>query len=122
VKAICFPFILPPSSFCLALTPSLTVGLLPLKTFAVDSGKIEVEMTESIDRQESAFDFGGGARPRAEGTATLATVVETVRRILRADTASIASFSLEERTVTWLATSGFQSAGAAQKPSVMHPR
>ncbi|HEX6186067.1 MAG TPA: GAF domain-containing protein, partial [Pyrinomonadaceae bacterium] len=46
---------------------------------------------------------------RAEGAATLDTVVETVRRILRADTASIASFSESEQTLTWLATSGFRS-------------
>ncbi|HEX8116119.1 MAG TPA: GAF domain-containing protein, partial [Pyrinomonadaceae bacterium] len=47
---------------------------------------------------------------RAEGAATLDTVVETVRRILRADTASIASFSESEDTLTWLATSGFRNA------------
>ncbi|HEX8560584.1 MAG TPA: ATP-binding protein [Pyrinomonadaceae bacterium] len=60
-------------------------------------------MAESTDRGRS-----GGAR--AEGAATLDTVVETVRRILRADTASLASFSEAERTITWLATSGFRSA------------
>ena len=49
---------------------------------------------------------------RAAGAATLDTVVETVRRILRADTASIASFSESERTITWLATSGFRSVRA----------
>jgi two-component system NtrC family sensor kinase len=49
---------------------------------------------------------------RAEGAATLDTVVETVRRILRADTAGIASFSESERTLTWLATSGFRTAAA----------
>ncbi len=49
---------------------------------------------------------GGG---RAEGAATLDRVVENVRRLLRADTASIASFSEADRTVTWLATSGFRS-------------
>jgi two-component system NtrC family sensor kinase len=49
---------------------------------------------------------------RAEGAATLDSVVETVRRILRADTASIASFSDAERTITWLATSGFRHASA----------
>ena len=54
-----------------------------------------------------------GARGgRAEGAATLDKVVETVRRILRADTASIASFSESERTITWLATSGFRSVEA----------
>ncbi|HWS89323.1 MAG TPA: ATP-binding protein [Pyrinomonadaceae bacterium] len=46
---------------------------------------------------------------RPEGAATLDTVAETVRRILRADTASIASFSEAERTITWLATSGFRN-------------
>jgi PAS domain S-box-containing protein len=55
---------------------------------------------------------GVGGSGRAEGAATLETVVETVRRILRADTASIASFSESERTITWLATSGFRSVGA----------
>ncbi|HEX8352418.1 MAG TPA: ATP-binding protein [Pyrinomonadaceae bacterium] len=62
-------------------------------------------MTESRDSRA-----GGAAR--AEGAATLDTVVETVRRILRADTASIASFSESERTITWLATSGFRNAEA----------
>jgi PAS domain S-box-containing protein len=59
-------------------------------------------MAESRDSRTAG---GGGA----EGAATLGTVVETVRRILRADTASIASFSETERTITWLATSGFRS-------------
>ena len=49
---------------------------------------------------------------RAEGAATLDKVVETVRRILRADTASLASFSESERTITWLATSGFRNVEA----------
>ncbi|HEX8187896.1 MAG TPA: ATP-binding protein [Pyrinomonadaceae bacterium] len=62
-------------------------------------------MSESRDSRP-----GGG---RAEGAATLDTVVETVRRILRADTASIASFSEAERTITWLATSGFRSVETA---------
>ena len=61
------------------------------------------EMAESTDSRTP-----GAAR--AEGAATLDTVVETVRRILRADTASIASFSESEQTITWLATSGFRSA------------
>src|SRR5215212_4393423 len=56
---------------------------------------------------------------RAEGAATLDTVVETVRRILRADTASIASFSESERTITWLATSGFRNAWSG--PEVVIP-
>ncbi|HLM56701.1 MAG TPA: ATP-binding protein [Pyrinomonadaceae bacterium] len=50
--------------------------------------------------------------------ATLNTVVETVRCALRADTASIASFSLEERLVTWLAMSGFEHVDPGGGPLV----
>jgi GAF domain-containing protein len=58
---------------------------------------------------------------RAEGAATLDTVVETVRRILHADTASIASFSESERTLTWLATSGFQTVEATEGREIVNP-
>jgi two-component system NtrC family sensor kinase len=36
-------------------------------------------------------------------------MADTVRRIMRADTTSVASFSLPERTVRWEATSGFRT-------------
>ncbi|HVF45614.1 MAG TPA: ATP-binding protein [Pyrinomonadaceae bacterium] len=62
-------------------------------------------------RAAGAFEPGGAAR--ADGAATLSTVVSTVRRILRSDTASIARFSQEDRTITWLATSGFHNAAAS---------
>jgi PAS domain S-box-containing protein len=39
---------------------------------------------------------------------TLGTVVETVRRVMHADTASVAGFSLAEHTITWKALSGFR--------------
>src|SRR2546421_7564833 len=80
-------------------------------------------MTESTDRTDvqdaggespraaNAFDFGRGDE-RAGVAASLSTVAETVRRILRADTTSIASFSVADRTITWLATSGFQTVEA----------
>ncbi|MBV8855599.1 MAG: PAS domain-containing protein [Acidobacteria bacterium] len=55
---------------------------------------------------------------RAEGAATLDRVVETVRRILRADTVSIASFSEAERTITWLAASGVRSAANALEVAI----
>jgi two-component system, NtrC family, sensor kinase len=58
-----------------------------------------------------AYDAGGDAYGRDDVTATLRAVAETVRRILRADTASIASFSLDSRTITWRATVGFRSVG-----------
>ena len=80
-------------------------------------------MTESTDRPDvrggggespraaNAFDFGRGDE-RAGAAASLSTVADTVRRILRADTTSIASFSVADRTVTWLATSGFRNVEA----------
>ena len=63
------------------------------------------------------FDFGGKGRDSdasAEAATTLKTVVETVRRVMRADTASVASFSLAERTITWRAMSGFRELDAAE--------
>jgi two-component system NtrC family sensor kinase len=75
---------------------------------------------ESPSRAAGALEFGRGGSAHTDGAATLATVVATVRRILRADTASIARFSLEDRTVTWLATSGFQNA-AAQSGEMVNP-
>jgi two-component system NtrC family sensor kinase len=43
------------------------------------------------------------------GAATLRTITDTVRRIVRADTASVVSFSIEKGTITWRATSGFHA-------------
>jgi PAS domain S-box-containing protein len=74
-----------------------------------DRQTAESQASDGQTRATTAFDFGRASVVRGGGTATLSTVVDTVRRILRADTASIASFSVEERTITWLATSGFQN-------------
>ena len=63
-------------------------------------------------RAAAAFDAPAGGAAQEEMAATLRTVVETVRRFMRADTASIASFSLADRTITWRALSGFESYGA----------
>jgi two-component system NtrC family sensor kinase len=76
------------------------------------------EASDARERTAGAFDFGRGAAAQSDGAATLSTVVATVRRILRADTASIARFSIEDRTITWLATSGFQSAAASSGETV----
>lgn len=59
------------------------------------------------------FDLGGAGHGPEDIAATLQAVVETVRRIMRADTASIASFSLAERTITWQAMSGFRNVEAS---------
>ena len=47
------------------------------------------------------------ALPQQSAT-TLSTIVELVRRITHADVTSIASFSLSEKTMTWMAASGFR--------------
>ncbi|MGI9107472.1 MAG: ATP-binding protein [Pyrinomonadaceae bacterium] len=44
-----------------------------------------------------------------------------VRRVMRSDTASIASLSVAERTVTWRATSGFTSSGAGEAEEIVNP-
>jgi two-component system NtrC family sensor kinase len=46
-------------------------------------------------------------------------MAETVRRIMRADTTSVASFSLADKTVTWKATSGFRSRTADEHDIVL---
>ncbi|MFL6282496.1 MAG: ATP-binding protein [Pyrinomonadaceae bacterium] len=74
--------------------------------------------SDARERAVGAFEFGRGAQKHADSAATLTTILATVRRMLRSDTASIARFSLEDRTVTWLATSGFQSASAASGETV----
>ncbi|HWS53191.1 MAG TPA: ATP-binding protein [Pyrinomonadaceae bacterium] len=66
------------------------------------------EETGSGRAPATPFDLGGGGFGQGEVAATLRTVVETVRRVMRADTTSIATFAIEERTVTWRATSGFE--------------
>ncbi|HZH90460.1 MAG TPA: ATP-binding protein [Pyrinomonadaceae bacterium] len=49
------------------------------------------------------------APAHGESTATLRGVVEMVRRVMRSDTASVATISPAEGTITWKATSGFNS-------------
>ncbi|MGB7925037.1 MAG: ATP-binding protein [Pyrinomonadaceae bacterium] len=46
---------------------------------------------------------------KQRGATTLRAVAETVRRIVRADVASVVSFSVEHKTVTWRTTSGFRA-------------
>jgi two-component system NtrC family sensor kinase len=46
---------------------------------------------------------------RHESASTLRTVVEMVRRTMSADTTSVVTFSLPQRTVTWKVLSGFRT-------------
>ena len=51
--------------------------------------------------------------------ATLRTIADTVRRIMRADTSSVASFSPADKQVTWKARSGFRARGDEELDLVM---
>jgi two-component system, sporulation sensor kinase E len=80
-------------------------------------------MAEEVKRESppaTPFDLGREGYGGGDVAATLSTVVETVRRVMRADTASIATFSLEARTVTWRATSGFVNV-AAEGGQIVNP-
>jgi PAS domain S-box-containing protein len=57
-------------------------------------------MTSSAEVSQSAN--------QPESASTLRTIVDLVRRIMRADTTSLVSFSIAERTMTWMAASGFR--------------
>ena len=56
-----------------------------------------------------------------DSAATLRTIVELVRGIMKADVASILSYSLVDDTVTWKAASGFSSPGIDFQTPVKRP-
>ncbi|HEY0083842.1 MAG TPA: ATP-binding protein [Pyrinomonadaceae bacterium] len=60
----------------------------------------------------------GGAGTQGESAATLRGVIQMVRRVMRSDTASVATLSNEEGTITWKATSGFNSLGEVHEEIV----
>jgi two-component system NtrC family sensor kinase len=74
---------------------------------ANDSAK---EQARHASEQASAGspDIAPSLQTHSESAATLRTVVEMVRRIMRADTTSVAGFSLADKTITWKAMSGFR--------------
>jgi two-component system NtrC family sensor kinase len=74
-----------------------------------NDGRTVQSSDDEATRAAGADDFG---KRRGGRATTLSATVETVRRILRADTTGIATFSATERTVTWVATSGFKSVGS----------
>ncbi len=70
-------------------------------------------MTTNTDLGSRDEDSSNRQRPAPpESAATLRTVVVMARRIMRADTASVVSFSLATRTATWWAMNGFRTRGA----------
>lgn len=61
---------------------------------------------------------GDDTNAHGESAAALRGVVEMVRRVMRSDTASVATFAIAEGTITWKATSGFNSLGDAHREIV----
>ena len=57
----------------------------------------------------------------SESATTLRSVVTAVRRVMRSDTASVATLSVAERTVTWKATSGFNSIRDDAEEEIVNP-
>jgi two-component system NtrC family sensor kinase len=54
-----------------------------------------------------------------ESSTTLRTIADTVRRIMCADTTSVASFSIADKTVAWKARSGFRLRAGEEGEQVM---
>ncbi|MBA3767399.1 MAG: GAF domain-containing protein [Acidobacteria bacterium] len=78
----------------------------------------------AINPSEHASAHSGASlehQGHSESAATLNTVVEMVRRIMRADTTSVAVFSLADKTIAWKAMSGFRSSAFAGEQSLTTP-
>ena len=72
-----------------------------------DSGNESTPQTGETARR--IFEPQNALGEQPESAATLYTVAEMVRRTIRADTTSVGSVSLADRTITWKAMSGFRS-------------
>ncbi|MBD0325405.1 MAG: GAF domain-containing protein, partial [Pyrinomonadaceae bacterium] len=82
-----------------------------------DRRKDSEDESEAMAGEQASrmFESSPSLIDRAESAATLHTVTEMVRRTMRADTTSVATFSLAEKTITWKAMSGFHSRGGAEQ-------
>jgi two-component system NtrC family sensor kinase len=58
---------------------------------------------------------------RPQSATTLHTIVELVRRIMRADVTSVVSFSLTENTITWMVASGLRAHLIDAEHSLVRP-
>ncbi len=86
------------------------------------NARAEEVPTASAGSTEATGSAGGVSAGRhSESRATLRSVVRMVRRVMRSDTASIATLSVAERTVTWKATSGFNSISAGDAEEIINP-
>lgn len=75
-------------------------------------------LTATTPSAEVDGNTAGAPKRHSESGATLRSVVGMVRRVMRSDTASVATFSVAEGTVTWKATSGFNSLNAEDEEIV----
>ncbi len=83
---------------------------------------VERSAQEAEGRVKEIFESGDDHMSvHPESAATLNTVAEMVRRTMRADTTSVARFSLAEKTITWKAMSGFRARGADAREEVVIP-
>ncbi len=83
-----------------------------------------MKQREAKVHRSVATEFEETARPHnppAESTVTLRSVVAMVRRIVRADTVSVAEFSLANETITWKAMSGFRAGDDANEQEFVNP-
>ncbi|HLL72249.1 MAG TPA: ATP-binding protein [Pyrinomonadaceae bacterium] len=85
----------------------------------IDPSNAQTEETHA--QTESAAPAAPSSETAGDSAATLRGVVEMVRRIMRSDTASVATLSVAERTVTWKATSGFNSLVAGDDTEIVNP-
>jgi PAS domain S-box-containing protein len=79
----------------------------------IDPSKNRTETTNAQTEMNAApsSEATRDGETHGESAATLRGVVQMVRRVMRSDTASVATLSVAESTVTWKATSGFNSLG-----------
>lgn len=90
------------------LRPALTANLKNMTDPSKHRTEASNARAEPTTQTPSAV-ATGGAGGHGESVATLRSVVAMVRRVMRSDTASVATLSVAEGTVTWKATSGFNS-------------
>ena len=80
----------------------------------------QASVSDAAPRSADGGSLDAEAR-RSESATTLRSVVAMVRRVMRSDTASVATLSVAEGTVTWKATSGFNSISDDEEKEIVNP-
>ncbi len=68
-----------------------------------------------------SIDVNDPQTSQSESAATLRTIVELVRRITHADVASVVSFSVADKIITWRAVSGFRAHAIDDTQTLVQP-